>query len=438
MSEDNQAQLVAMAATGCPECALLGPAIDAQVLAANHNHQHTRIGRLPEEMNHLHDDVPALLCLTRVSKLLRRLLSGPVAAFPELAEGMDPPRAPRTYWHAQYMQLRREDPLAHQQLLTRLWRDTLCLGCQQHGLRGGSPARALERPQCKFSSLGRSYLCLACYCYHPSNTFSAAPRPDGKQSACIGRDGVVRVCEHRSISWDDIQDSYLNRGLGGLGIDANGSVDVQDTMVRCDNPSHTTCAGSTPPRAWLQNTPRDVGTGNRILLHLLLEVHSTLDVDSQGRLHAPDLRSMFQRHAGTSKVRPSQPGSEWHMGMGCFSHQECTCVHIETGGVVEELEAGDTSVKGYKGCLDTHPERHFAEGTGFALERLSVRVCSEKPSAPGKQCIVTQYKRQIEFRDEGFNLLKPSHQWLHALDPNSYMLGDGSRFPTCREPTCRN
>jgi hypothetical protein len=126
------------------------------------------------------------------------------------------------------------------------------------------------------------------------------------------------------------------------------------------------------------------------------------------------------------------------MGMRCFEDEECTCVHIETGGVVEELEAEDTPAKGYKGCLDIHQERHGVNGTGFASEGLSVRVCSEKASAPGKQCIVTRYKRQIEVRDERFVLFKPSHQWLHALDPDSYDLGDAGRWPACREPTCRN
>jgi hypothetical protein len=106
------------------------------------------------------------------------------------------------------------------------------------------------------------------------------------------------------------------------------------------------------------------------------------------------------------------------------------------------------------------------DATGTAASH-TITTTFEKPQHPKRQCLVTDYTRNVTIVPFGNNYhldinknqvtaAEPSHNWLHALDPDSYELGDddddddiattssstlqviGNAWPNCKDASCRN
>lgn len=287
-----------------------------------------------------------------------------------------------------------------------------------------------------------THYCARCKAPHAKYEFPKR----GRGSIYYGRKGFVRVCRHKQISW-----SQIEALIAQVRYDGSDFVHFKE---HCKHPSHRRCPGSIPTQFRFQwyvggTVQRMVRRENvPIYLHLWWESHSRvnqLNLDGQGRLRAPFLRSLFRR---TAMVRQPPLGAESDMGMSCFSHPQCRCVYYEIGNALGVSEAptfensvpDDTDDTSYIACLRKRPGIHQASSNRVNLERMSARLCAKPPCVPRDDCIVTQYYRRIMLFElvSGIRAdpkhLNPTHEWLHALNTENLRYAS----PACNDPYCRN
>ena len=422
-----------MVVPGCPDCASLNPITDPLVAAVLHNRLHIPIGRLPENlilciMDYLRHDMHAGFCLGKVSRQFRRLVIRPIRGNYTLGwnngheveiGGMQVDYGILKILHAK----------VYREILSAIRRDQLCNTCLALSVPNNTASMAaplLCRRLCKFNLWGTPEIrCAGCESFHPRRAFSG--RGLARQ-ICIGREGFTRVCQHKKLSW-----SRIEAIMAQATADANGNVRYKECY---EHPSHRGCPASKPPHFEFGYEGRP---GQRIAhrlsspiyLHIWWESHSQVseaNLDCRGRLRAPFLRSLFR---DTAIVRQPPMGTESHMGMSCFSHRLCRCIHYETGNDLEALE--DTNNLGFRYCLGNLPYIHRASNKRLCDEAMLMRLCAQRSSKTQDQCIVTTYHRKILIFEKGGQVAptNPTHEWLHALDTES--LGP---VPGCRNPKC--
>ncbi|EAQ93329.1 hypothetical protein CHGG_01564 [Chaetomium globosum CBS 148.51] len=334
-----QTKPINMAVPGCPDCTSLDQFTDPLVAAVLHNCRHIPIARLPEDillhiLDYFDQDLAITIFLRQVSRQFRRLVL-------------------------------RRDP----------W------DISRSGNDGGT-MQGLVRVNRGYGLKKRSAL----HKKAPHAKYEFPKR--GRGSICYGIKGFVRVCRHKQISWSQIEALIAQ-------VRYDGS-DFVHFKKHCKHPSHRRCPGSTPPQFRFQwyvggTVQRMVRRENvPIYLHLWWESHSRvnqLNLDGQGRLRAPFLRSLFRR---TAMVRQPPLGAESDMGMSCFSHPQCRCVYYEIGNALGGSEAptfensvpDDTDDTSYIACLRKRPGLHQASSNRVNLERMSARLCAKPPCVP--------------------------------------------------------
>lgn len=108
----------------------------------------------------------------------------------------------------------------------------------------------LELTSLRFPKPGlEPYLhCAPCQADHPTRLFSAAQRrvPAGVRK-CIAREGYVRLCAHKVVTWNLVE-ACLRRGLGIDGDD-DGDSDQNHNMSDRDGAFTFTCQHPSHPRA---------------------------------------------------------------------------------------------------------------------------------------------------------------------------------------------
>ena len=452
------------------------------VAATLHNYNNSPIYRLPEEniatiFSHLDHNVLHHLCLRRVSRLFRRLClkDMPIVNFHPFAP--NPSQESLIYFnhvlkrdYQDWWSSPETRPYLRA-LRSRLRRDQLCENCQVYGYS----TAALEQFRrsgvckiepvwtgCKFSAKNQQWVymyCDACDRFHASRAFSRSQRyalPKGR--VCIGREGVVRLCEHVAVSWADVErslDQRCGRCHGLLDTDGARLLDIS-----CFDATHkTACWGSVcnrwdmRPRIRLEHTV----DGGPMFLVLTWTGHMTLDVNNESRFDSYDVRRMFEQHRRTGAAHYLLTGGQPHTAlspteMRCFARPGCTCIGY--AGLPDHPITG-----GFMDCLGSpkyHP--HLIADADIITESVQVSLCSVSfPHSPDStksktQCIITSYERRVPLGPWSRALsstksrprYNPSHAWFHALDPDSYVLDDnkarhGNVWPAkCQVPSCGN
>jgi hypothetical protein len=434
-----------MVVPGCPDCDSLDPITDPLVAAVLHNRRHIPIGRLPEElilciMDYLTRDIHIGLCLGKVSRQFRRLVIRPIPGnhilgwnyANELEVGG---------MQVEYGLLKLGYPEVHKEVLSGTRRDQLCDTCLVLSIpnsTAGVVTPLLCEQLCKFNLWETDEVyCAGCRCNHPEGAFSMQGR---ERQSCIGREGFARVCQHKQVSWSQIE-HLVEQAMAH----DNGVVGFEEYY---EHPSHRACPSSTPPHfqsEWrVGESAQEIAQGESvpIYLHIRWESHSRVseaNLDDRGRLRAPFLRSLFQ---DTAIVRQPPLGTESYMGMSCFSHFLCRCVHYETGNDLERSGVSavketveDTNATGFKCCLRKYPYIHGVSNDRLCHESMTVRLCAETPSVTQDHCIVVKYYRRILIHrlEKGSQIAStnPTHEWLHALDTENLGSVLGCRNPEC-------
>ncbi|KAK3382137.1 hypothetical protein B0T24DRAFT_564079 [Lasiosphaeria ovina] len=155
-------------------------------------------------------------------------------------------------------------------------------------------------PGCKFASHtswnGRLY-CAGCDGDHDPREFSAAQKARGDERVCIGRDGKLRLCEHRSISWVLDVEPTLKKVWGSDELDIEIAV--------CDHPDHRMCPYGTKDSKNEPIMPRIKLKGSfygpdNLRLRMTWSAHAAIDVDENGHFDSRDVRAIGEKIRWTS------------------------------------------------------------------------------------------------------------------------------------------
>ncbi|KAK8113243.1 hypothetical protein PG984_013769 [Apiospora sp. TS-2023a] len=200
----------------------------AAVVGASKKPVEDLFAKLPDEIAlkiiHLTDDTITILLLRQTCRQLRRLCedSTLAAQLPVLLSteplissfhkygGSSPVEAELihyalTYENSYYFFAKqaKEWKLAYCQAL---WRNRMCNDCAELRSDPDVYQRAVDRMYTPIK-------CSGCWTRHPAFLFSILERQKkANQRVCIGREGHVRLCAHKTINWEDIEkifDKYL-------------------------------------------------------------------------------------------------------------------------------------------------------------------------------------------------------------------------------------
>lgn len=203
--------------------------------ALNTNRAVSPIQALPEELlldilNRL--DPISLYMARQTCRLFLRLASNRT-----FREHHDPAfRGPSGYrlWRRD-TQYHSEDPHITRLLL----KDLYCGPCSQ--LRGCTRSFIKKLP------LTLSQFCSGCQRHHPRLLFSAKERcKESSERICIGRQGFIRICPHKTIRWADVE--AWKSGRGPAGTSGTG---MSDSVWRC---RECDCRGCTRIQAFTPGT----------------------------------------------------------------------------------------------------------------------------------------------------------------------------------------
>ena len=417
--------------------------MDPLIASHVYNIKNSTLASLPEEillriLELIGDDAVTLHCLRRVSRVFRRLVY-----------------EPGIWRHLPSAELLLPSSDKRRQMYRRLKKDGTCDRCK---LWCPVPVRGLfrqiiqwfhlcitgEEHRCGFFESGLSRLphCHPCGTHHDIRAFSH-PRMDYR--ICLGRQGLVQLCEHVHISWANIEghiSKWRKQRLGNWQAE-DWEACFNDFSIECQDPSHNTrCTADeapTWPRARLQ-THGDYR--HRALLILEWKPHSGLDfftLTASGQAPAAELRKLFYsyRQGAGGVLFPSCYSSPLPE-MACFDTTQCRCLSYEVGNS-QALTPGDPlEHENFFNELFPSGDSHF-----YSRSSPSQNVCVRKHWPRGASvsvCLVTIYERRVSlFHMRDDVKINPSHDWFHAMDPATYTRPDwGTDPPLCKDATCMN
>ncbi|KAJ0104181.1 hypothetical protein J7T55_000532 [Diaporthe amygdali] len=313
-----------------------------------------------------------------------------------------------------------------------------------------------------------------------------------KQTLCKP-EGRLRLCEHVSIDWADIEAHLMASSRKEDFFEA-----VSDFHIVCKDPSHNfpckstsrgspseaSCNDHTWPCARLSlNRDATLFYMTPITLVLCWKPHSSsriLTVPENGQLEATKLRELYNDY-GQNAARFIVPGPSQAPipEMLCFDPDKCGHVLYRAGQKPQSgpwfcsqhhsgkpgplapteilLDEDHQDVSRFAGLGWTDHYVEFNEARGQS--GVYVYDCDDDHNVKdGARCLMTSYRRTISLgavdsrRPEALN---PSHQWFHAIDQDSYpsTQAEGGLWskltayfradppesrPRCRDTACRN
>ncbi|CVK85718.1 uncharacterized protein FMAN_06727 [Fusarium mangiferae] len=269
---------------------------------------------------------------------------------------------------------------------------------------------------CKFAARdNRDWVyCSICYVEHPSSCFSREELQKESNRACIAKTGYVRLCEHKVLFWYDLKHQAMRPG--GF-----------DEIQSCRHPSH------------LENdlrhnefpTAKLVGSYDGILsLSLSLTVVSaercqTLMTGQNSSVAADQVLEAIEsvRRHGAQCILPERntkapPEMDAFVTPDIHAGEEGMWTPIRKWPKHGELKDRDDWGKRPNGLSV------FCEPRHYGLNQSTTRLCF-------------LYERKIRVRNSDWN--GPSHDWYHAISPESYTYSGPPGVPgTCSSPSCRN
>ncbi|KAI1096028.1 hypothetical protein F5B19DRAFT_488648 [Rostrohypoxylon terebratum] len=441
----------------------MDPIIAAQVW----NNKYSLLTRLPDEILleilsyfEVYHDPVSLYCLRRTCRTFRRLMCEPRFGRIML------PRSARNgvrYFSENHMELTTMEANALKQLLQK---DGMCEKCAVYcdgpvkGLRRRishywhsewGPSRVFKN-NCKFLKRGAlSAHCPHCRLYHNMALFSKWCEKEGEARKCLGREGAVQLCEHVHISWSQIE-NHMNEWHPRSAQAWEAC--LARFNVECHHPSHnircTSLEAPTWPRARLKICENDM---RRVILHLEWSAHSGSEYFRlrNGKVPVAELRELFRRYRlGAARIfLPGYPASSLPEMAG-FNAARCNCVHYETGQpdqrqITEGAEDQSIAKEDPYGHGFLHV--HFLN-RNYGLGHNGQRVDHIKHYPHGTDrpfCLITKYERDIMICYQARAtkrkriIYTPTHEWLHAMDPDTYPHPDGRHaMRQCKNGNCMN
>nr|RBQ98629.1 hypothetical protein FVER53263_20008 [Fusarium verticillioides] len=290
-------------------------------------------------------------------------------------------------------------------------KDYACKTCQR--LRK-SDSLGKDPVTCKFQALdpcSRSSWskCDPCGVEHPNACFARWQRVKPK-SVCIGRQGHIRLCGHKTLTWDDIKSRIDERQ------DGEGRIFVG----RCDHEDHSEpCSEGKGPQAFATKLP-----GGITVVLIFWRGHSGRDPSvfhPSGYLYKTKLREAIQniRLQGGRHMVPQR---------GVNSMAEWDSIAEIDGS--ESISPDLIKLRG--GWASQDPGRPHA-CSPFRTLKTACGHCEKE-----KGCIVVTYLRRICFDMPETSGRGLPHDWFHAMHTASYEYSGHYGVPeTCRHTSCR-
>ncbi|KAB5513353.1 hypothetical protein GE09DRAFT_1162665, partial [Coniochaeta sp. 2T2.1] len=316
-----------------------------------------------------------------------------------------------------------------------------------------------------WSPLQERLYCSGCRCCHPTRAFSVQQRVvTWDKRVCIGREGVLRICEHRSVSWKDIEfslDQHLvfpQHGPWNTPVISITGAKCQAVNHMGDHPGSVHHAG--PEFVLLYNL--GVPSEPALEIQVVRTVHAVFGLEDRSHLKSTEVRSLFdqlrQAVSGSFALNAWQDPRA-NTELRCFGSEKCTCLSYD-----HEVNANG----GYKDCmpeesvLNTASSSHIVYRGGINDDQPGINRAGNVyyRSELGEYCqlhrlrqlqgfIKATYTRKISIPLEDLDLVRdgdtvtvrPPHAWYHALDPDSYenrTSADGKVWPKCEDTSCRN
>ncbi|KAK4205122.1 hypothetical protein QBC40DRAFT_249514 [Triangularia verruculosa] len=448
------------------------------IAAMTYNAKNSRLYRIPQELLEIivrccDDDEATRLILGQVSNLIRRLvysniprpsLEGRSAFYRETENQLLLKHLESSYAGLRSTSL---DGWNRSGYLLRM--DRLCQVCIQHSnltleFAGQAssgvpkvlpPASAdttlVVRPSppldvvssrklwdgCKFTSTkptNRLY-CSGCRHTHSSRAFSPSQKEADKTNrVCIGREGLLRLCDHRYVKWADIEAHFLRQHDPS----SRGGLTSTSCELICEHSSHHTQPG-----------------------------HYEEFCVPRLKFDLRDLRAMFAKdfsHAAGAIIAGAKNGDALNKALSCFVKSSCNCIASgdgagdsrgSGGGYFECLGVERPRERGHEYSIDFNTHQHGSPRS----ERIVVSLCTNyrfQLLSVKNPCITVTYTRVL---GKGLcawveslpvlgdtkvaSSITPPHDWLHALDTDSYELDDdaavvGKVWPVCKDISCGN
>lgn len=346
------------------------------------------------------------------------------------------------------------------ELRTLLLKDKYCGPCRavKTKARNGPLRQALCRSP---------LYCAGCSGSHSSGLFSPSERAvgDPRKRVCIAHEGYLRVCQHRIITWANIQrwTSFLGPDTSFYSVLVCGA---QSHLSQCgDRPGEPAGSGGVMVKLAL------IGS-SKIKMTVEWGVHASVPhrKGASGTYDADDVRKIAEglhADAGQYIVPRFQPDQPPHMA--AFDPNLCGCLQYPGRGMLDWQMAPESDIhdccrksksralftsrnalwKGL-GVLWGRSEGHAAKYNVGPTDKLRYhriafrRCCAE---AEGMGVLVThRYSFELSCRPRQWppdprESTSPPPEWYRIMDPASYGLeGDEAsrNFLWCGDEKCAN
>lgn len=448
--------------------------MDPLMAAASHNSTCSAFCKLPDEMllcimQYVALDPLSLQCLRRASRVFLRIYSSPEFGYThnstDLTKGgyqSDHWRKPSNdYW----------PNTIKSTLPTRLHKDLneFCNDCRAARMDPAWEDRVRRL-------MTETLHCNGCRQRHPRVLFSAQERPKVSQRICIGREGYVRLCSHKIITWNDISSkaSQLARVDWDLGPEMELFECSHDSHISSHHDSKAAVIQSAKgprPHAYLKGIHN-----HRICLRLHWQGHLLVEDPGTQSTTPANLRQQLERlRQGAAEFIAPEMAPGRLLEMNCFDPNHCSCLHFEGIETIRGWEVpAPESVRtencrlhqqyrlralqphtvspNERGDREVNPPEwagghlSFIQTTGVGYRGTSKVHLNMDPCPSGhNRCLSVDYKRYIHL-SEAWTIKRAwadrvTPGWCQALDPDSYGLtNDMESFGItwCRQPGCRN
>ena len=324
--------------------------------------------------------------------------------------------------------------------------------------------------------LGRCLHCSGCNTTHPRVLFSRNQRDRVPKNdrICIGREGHIRLCEHKVIKWRGI--SSVAKILSSIHWKCAPTAQV----LRCSHESHLPVhhgskifgiEEAVQPSAILEGRSR-----NRMTLVLSWQGHMLVEPPCPRGTSPNHLRRQIHRlRKGVAEYIAPEMSPGRLPEMTCFDPNSCSCLHFDGQEKLrgwkmpcaEDLILPSCRVyKQYRirslqheqrGCDHSNKQSeedeewvggHYSliQTTGVENRGTSnLHIDANPCPADHPRCMTICYKRVIDLSKATDNWIGWIDQvpasWYQALDPDSFDLtSDLESFGVtwCRQPGCKN
>lgn len=342
---------------------------------------------------------------------------------------------------------------------SRLRKDLLCVSCQRAYSNRKSHGISVA---CKFDTPegdNKWLHCSGCKVDHLSTVFTdeEAMKPWNKR-LCIGRQGYVRLCEHEVITLADIETCMTQAWKMPTGKS-------WELMRRCNIPNPglerrlNRDMGCHRHQASISISKPSESPNRSVLLMLqwLVDLNPmiTPGMKPSELLSAKEMRAIAQalRLGGAASIIPSE-GPSHLPEMDCFAASwDCNPLRrnlrVSAGQTTSRsgtrLPPGDRCASQHAVMDGSCTGQHSTTGFLTLLSSVSISTTRGLPLV-SESDLFFQYKKIIKvdadmdtvYGTDGVTL-RPSHEWYHAMDRNSYSWQGGcGALESCENQACRN